>query len=110
VYTQSGAKTGLREGEHRSINQKRQALNAADVLSADAVGKLFVLPGSPGGAGADPQPHAFRTLTNEVGRRVQHIERRALSDIEISRTFVIGLSASVSPSSLIRERPDTRKA
>jgi TonB-dependent receptor len=32
--------TGLREGQLRSINQKRQALNVQDVLSADAIGKL----------------------------------------------------------------------
>jgi len=32
--------TGLREGELRAINQKRQALNVIDVLSADEIGKL----------------------------------------------------------------------
>ena len=32
--------TGLREGQLRAINQKRQALSIVDVLSADAIGKL----------------------------------------------------------------------
>ena len=32
--------TGLREGQLRAINQKRQALSVMDVLSADAIGKL----------------------------------------------------------------------
>jgi len=32
--------TGLREGQVRAINQKKQALQMMDVLSADAIGKL----------------------------------------------------------------------